>query len=137
MAKPTESLSREFALLLIVLAAAAGCRSEAAEQAYRRTWSLYASGNLPRAASDCTRNAALWTDRRSPWFWKFRLLDAEILTAQGKAAEAAALLNDAVPPGPELGQLEVRRLVDQATLKADRKDEANAILERARNAVGT
>ncbi|HMC61090.1 MAG TPA: hypothetical protein VKJ01_18010, partial [Candidatus Solibacter sp.] len=135
MAKPTAPLSRKFALLLIVFASATGCRHEPAEEAYRHTWSLYAAGNLSQAASDCTRNASLFTDRRSPWYWKFRLFEAEILIAQGKMVAAEALLKDAVPLRFESGQLEVRRLVDQAILRADRKDEAKALLERARHAV--
>lgn len=58
-------------------------------------------------------------------------MQAELLTEQSKGKEAAALLASRVPSKPEFSQLETRRLVDLATLKArveNKPEEARNIL---------
>src|SRR5205085_10537378 len=84
---------------------------------------------ITRASAGTKRWGA---DRKSPWFWKFQLLRAEALTVQGKAREADELLKQPVP-GPELDQLELRRLVDRAALRSG--SDASEILQRARASV--
>jgi len=133
MARRTEpAAAHRFLLVLISIPLACCSRREPVDQAYRHAWSVYASGNLPQAVLECSRNSALWPDPGSPWFWSFRLLKAEVLNAQGKPEEAEALLKDPVPAQPALRQLETRRLVDRATVRIDRPGEAIAILAQAR-----
>jgi CHAT domain-containing protein len=125
---------REIAAIIIGISISACSRPLPVDDSYRHAWSAYLAGNLPQAVEEASRSAERWrNDSNSPWFWRFRLLEAEILTAQAKAPEARALLSDPVPARSELTQLEVRRLIDKAQLS--RKDEAAEILERARVAV--
>jgi CHAT domain-containing protein len=125
---------RKLALVLIAISATHCTFTHSPDEAYRHAWSLYVSGDLPAAA----RELAPEVNRRrrdadSPWHWKFRLLDAEVLLAQGKRQEAEALLRDSPAPKPELEQLEIRRLLDlAASLDATRSAEAEAMLARAR-----
>ena len=125
---------REIAAIVIGISVCSCTRPLPVDDSYRHAWSAYLAGNLPQAVEEASRAADRWRkDPTSPWFWRFRLLEAEILTAQAKAPEARALLTDPVPARPELAQLEVRRLIDKAQLV--RKDEAAEILECARVAV--
>jgi CHAT domain-containing protein/Tfp pilus assembly protein PilF len=49
----------------------------------------------------------------SEWFWKFRLLKAEVLLTQGNAAEGAELLKEPVSALPDSPELRCRLLLDQ------------------------
>ena len=75
--------------------------------------------------------AQLGHDPHATWYWRFRLLQAEGLSQQSRTKEAEALLADPVPGGLESGQLEGRRLVDQAALKSG--VEAEKLLQRGRS----
>jgi len=122
------------AALLIAVSIASCSRSESPEAAYRRAQSAYIAGNLEEAASYAASNAARWKyDPNSPWFWKFRLLEAEVLAAESKNKDSEKLVGDPVPPIPALRQLEVRRLIDLAPLRS--KNEAAQILRKAGAAV--
>jgi len=127
-------LSTGAAALLIALSLASCSRFEPPETAYRRAQSSYIGGNLDETVIAASGSAARWKDTpTSPWFWKFRLLEAEALTAESKTKESGKLLADAVPALPALRQLEVRRLIDLAALRP--KTEAAELLHRARAAV--
>ena len=103
------------------------------EDAYREAWSAYVSGDLPRSLEKASKASRHDKDRNSPWFWKFRLLKAEVLTIHAKVNEAEALLKEAVPDRPELTQLEVRRLIDLAQLRPS--DKSAEILRQASSLV--
>jgi CHAT domain-containing protein len=121
------------AALLIAVSLSSCSRSESPEAAYRHAQSAYIAGNLEEAATYAASNSARWKhDPNSPWFWKFRLLEAEVLAAESKDKEAEKLVSDPVPPVPALSQLEVRRLIDLAPL---RPSEAAEILHKAAAAV--
>jgi CHAT domain-containing protein len=120
------------AALLIAVSIASCSRSESPEAAYGRARSSFIAGNLDEAASYASSNAARWRNPDSPWFWKFRLLEAEALTAESKIKDLEKLLGAPVPPVPALKQLEVRRLIDLAPL---RPKEAAEILRKAGAAV--
>ncbi len=128
------SLYRNAILLLLVLLTS--CRTESQDAAYARVWSLYTSGALSQAADAALAEAdkrKQSTDRTS--FWRFRLLQAEALLAQGKVPEASALIHDAIPADAQASQLEVRRLMDQADAasKSRHPAEAIAILNRIKS----
>ena len=135
MANPTGSWAPRLGALIACLALVS-CARTSPEEAYRRAWASYAAGDLTVAARAATEGAARWRqDRNSPWFWQFRLLEAEILAAQANRKQAAALLEDPVPPAPELAQLEVRRLIDLASLGSQPRARTAELIERARAAV--
>ena len=56
----------------------------------------------------CTRNAG-WRRPDSAWYWKFRLLQAEVLTTQSKDSDALKIVAQPLPARPELKELEARR----------------------------
>jgi CHAT domain-containing protein len=114
---------------------AASCsHTKSPDAAYSQARRAFLNGDLKRAVTDASAGAARWkNDANSPWFWKFRLLQAEALTAESKSKDAAALLNQPVPAGPGLSQLEVRRLIDKAGLLP--RAEALKLLQQARAAV--
>src|SRR5438552_12688981 len=125
--------ARKTAILLAVFTTYCS-RTQGPEVLYRHAWATYLSGDLPRAVEEASRNAARWRkEPSSPWYWNFRLLEAEALTAQSRMKEAGALLKDPAPSRPEWSQVEARRLIDQAQLAG--KDEAARILELARPAI--
>jgi CHAT domain-containing protein len=125
-----------FAVILIAISVCSCSRQQSAEKTYQRAWSAFVAGDLPQAAEEAARGASQRQSDPNPfWHWKFRLFHAEVLTAQGKAKDAEALLKDSLPARSDLAQLEVRRLVDQAALKIARKNEAEDALSRARAAV--
>lgn len=106
------------AALLIAISIASCSRFESPETAYRRAQSSFIAARLDEAASYAASGAARFSkDPNSPWFWKFRLLEAEALAAESKNKDLEKLLGDSVPPLPALRQLEVRRLIDLAFLR--------------------
>jgi CHAT domain-containing protein/Flp pilus assembly protein TadD len=101
---------------------------------YGQARRAFLGGDLNRAVAEASAGAAHWkSDANSPWYWKFRLLQAEALIAETKNKDAAALLNQPAPAAPELRQLEVRRLIDKAGLLP--RAEAAKLLQQARAAV--
>jgi CHAT domain-containing protein len=120
--------------LLIAISIASCSRFESPDAAYRRAQSLFIGGSLDEAAAYASSNAARWSGNpNSPWYWKFRLLEAEALAAESKNKDLEKLIGDPVPPLPALRQLEVRRLIDLAPLRP--RNEAEEILRRAGAAV--
>ena len=106
----------QIAVLAAVLAASCSC-GESPDAAYNRIREVFLSGDLDKAIAGASASGARWNnDRTSPWFWKFRLLQAEALTLESKNKDAADLLSDPVPARAELSQLEVRRLIDKEAL---------------------
>jgi CHAT domain-containing protein len=123
-------------LLLVLLASS--CGRGTLETVYQLAWTAYVKGDLRGAADQASRGIGRARDRQSPWFWKFRLLEAEVLIDQSKGDQAASLLTESVPSEPQLSQLEQRRLIDLAYLKSRRKSdaaEAVRILNQARAAL--
>lgn len=135
MARQTDTSSRvRSAAILVVFLAASCSRTESPDVAYGRARGTYLSGELDKAIAYASASGARWKgDQTSPWFWRFRLLQAEALSAESRSKEAAGLLHGPVPARAELSQLEVRRLIDQANLLP--KAEAARLLRQARAAV--
>jgi CHAT domain-containing protein len=128
------SIGVSSAALLIAVSIASCSRFGSPGAAYRRAQSSFVGGNLDEAAAYASSNADRWRNNPdSPWFWKFRLLEAEALAAESKNKDLEKLLGHPVPPLPALRQLEVRRLIDLAPLRS--KTEAAEILRKAGTAV--
>ncbi len=123
------------AVVLIAVLGASCWRSEPPDVAYGRARGAYLSGDLDKAIAYASAGGARWKgDPTSPWFWKFRLVKAEALSAESKNREAGELLSQPVPARAELSQLEVRRLIDKAALPSSKADAAG-LLQQARAAV--
>ena len=121
---------------IAAVAALCSCSVPRPEAAYQRIWALYIDGQYANA----TQAAAAETQKfkqtpRGVWFWKFRLLEAESLIAQGKLAEALAGIKDPIPAHLASNQLEVRRLIDRADVlsRSGRRDAAIQLLEQTRS----
>ena len=114
-------------------------RTEPAKQTYARAWASYVAGDLDAAGREASSYAPrAQKEPDSYWIWSLRLLDAEVLGAQSKWNWARDLLLSPIPAKPELGQLEVRRLIDLAIVDRQFSSEtANIpeILAQARAAV--
>lgn len=133
MRGPTAAYRCKAAASLVLVLAAACRRSDSPDLLYQRLWSMYVAGSLPRTIQAVSREAQNWKSQpHSVWYWKFHLLHAEALLGQGKTKEAAALLQDSVPPSPSLRQMALRREVDLANvyLGPDRQ-KAYALLDQA------
>jgi tetratricopeptide (TPR) repeat protein len=104
---------------------------ESPEAAYGKARAAFFSGDLDGAIAYASAGEARWKrDARPRWFWEFRLLRAEALTAESRNKDAADLLNQPIPAG---SQLEVRRLIDKAALLP--RADAAKLLQEARAAV--
>lgn len=122
-----------FAALAIFLTS---CNANSPELTYGTVWKLYTSGALQDAAAAASEESQKFK-HDSRWHWEFRLLNAEALLAQSKVREASALIKDPVPAALAAGQLELRRLMDQADAlsKSEHMPDALAALDRIRPAV--
>src|SRR5512133_3811778 len=68
------------AICAVILAAS--CSRLGPQAEYDRAWKAYLRGELASAASLASAAAARHADRAKPWFWSFRLLQAEALSGQ-------------------------------------------------------
>src|SRR5438067_12040785 len=84
--------------LAIVIASLSSCRVESPAEAYEHVWSLYTNGALPDAA-EAARTKSLQFNKpaQADWYWRFRLLQAEALLAQGNVRYASPLIQDPIP----------------------------------------
>jgi len=133
MPQQTAVYRRSAVASVLFLLAGACARPDSPERVYQRAWAQYVAGDLPQTILTVSKESEHWKDRpRSVWFWKFRLLHAEALLGQSKLKEAAALLQNPVPPLSALSQITLRRQVDLANLylSSDRQ-QANALLDQA------
>ena len=85
-----------------------------ADEAYGQAVLLRRRGDLRQALALADRGVAQFgNSRESEWFWKFRLLKAEVLLTQGKAADASKLLDGPLPAFPETPEFRSRLLLDR------------------------
>lgn len=123
-------------LLLLLLFAAGACAPapESAASAHDRGVRALERGDLQAARQLARQHEELWLDQaQSPWRWRFRLLHAEVLIAQGKAAEARALVDTPVDSGDDVDALEARRLKirGHAALNLGQYKDAARLLDEA------
>ena len=114
-------------------------RAEPAQRAYSRAWAAFVAGDLGAAGRETSSyDTRVQEEPNSYWVLSLKLLDAEVLNAQSNWNRARDLLLAPIPANPELGQLEVRRLIDLAIVDLQFKGEAAkipGILAQARAAV--
>jgi CHAT domain-containing protein/Tfp pilus assembly protein PilF len=116
-------------VMLLLLIGAASCSQPAARAAAAHDGIVadLERGDLPQAERRVREIAQDWQHApRSPWYWRFRLLNAEILLAQGKAAEALASVESPLAVDADERPLEARRLkiLGHAALNLGRYEEA-------------
>ncbi len=101
-------------IALILLVACAGPKRDPPEAIYERGRQELRLGNFDKAAAQADLGFRGWRSQAgSPWYWRFRLLQAEILLARGKAKEALPLLQARLPDSPEFSELVVRQRLHQ------------------------
>jgi len=125
---------RRCILLLILAAGSCASPSERAAAAHDRGLRDLELGDLQRAEHVVQQNEQRWRGQpRSPWHWRFRLLHAEVLIAQGKAADAKALVDAPVSVDEDASAIEARRLKirGQVALNLGQYEEAARYLEDA------
>jgi len=114
-------------------------RPEQAQKAYARAWSACVAGDLEAAGREASSyDTRAQKEPDAYWAVSLKLLDAEVLDAQSRWNRARDLLLAPLPAKPELGQLEVRRLIDLAMVDLQFSAEAAkipGILAQARAAV--
>lgn len=129
-------MRRRWILLLIVFGGSCTGGAARSADAYAQALQSFQQGDLRQAQERVQRGGAPWKDRPgSAWYWRFRLLEAEVLIAQGKARDG---LQIADAPGPvdadqDAAALEARRqkIRGHARLNLARYAEAGAILDDA------
>src|SRR5579862_2887202 len=105
-------------IFLLVLMTSACARRPASvsnpDSVFRLATTLRQRGDLPQALALAERGLAQFEKRdNSQWFWKFRLLKAEVLLTQGKAADGSELLQEPLSALPDSPELKSRYLLDQ------------------------
>jgi CHAT domain-containing protein/Tfp pilus assembly protein PilF len=121
---------------ILLLAAGSCMQTGGAAAAYDRIVSDLERGNLQQAEQLVQESGQRWHDSaESPWHWRFRLLNAEVLIARGRAADARRIADTPVPPEAER-PLEARRLkiLGHAALNLGQYEEAAQWLEAASRA---
>jgi CHAT domain-containing protein len=116
----------------------AGCRSPAIadpKPVYQSIHSDVLHGNLAGAQQNAEKAVKVFSASDADWATRFRLLEAEILSYQGRRPEAIALLNDPGVTYPVSGDLAIKRALlcglVYATLGHD--EQADAELRKAQH----
>jgi CHAT domain-containing protein len=124
------------ALCAVALALAAysfACsRVDRASEAYEAARGAYIRGELAQAAKSAAENQEKWRTSSPLWFWRFRLLTAEVLTTQSQFAQVEALLKEQAPDGPEFAQLAARQWLDRANVAIAQHRDGGAAIAQAR-----
>jgi CHAT domain-containing protein/tetratricopeptide (TPR) repeat protein len=117
-----------------------GCTNEARNapsKVYARADADLRSGDLTKALEEARSGFSSWRrHRESPWYWRFRLLSAEILLLESEVQQALPLLGEEPPPGvADRGRIEARLIADcgYATFVQgrDRYPDAGALFGKA------
>lgn len=64
---------------------------------YAHIYQLFVHGDLPEAQTQASKAAQEFATSSSKWSWKFRLLEANVRTQQGRSSEVLDLLHDELP----------------------------------------
>ncbi len=119
--------------LLMILA---GCHSPAnvdPAAAYESIHGDFLRGNLPAAQQHAEKALKAFSAGDANWAMRFRLLDAEVLSHQGRRSEAIALLNDPGVTYPTSGDLAIKRALvcGLAYAELGHEEESDAELQEA------
>lgn len=103
-------------MLGVLAAALSGCHSKAGsprsttpETALGEIRAGMQHGDLTAAQNEAEQELKRWSGRDPEWAMEFRLLDAEVLSLEGRSQESLALLSDSSAPYPVSGDLAIKR----------------------------
>ena len=101
-------------LLVLLLVGCARRQSFDPDTVFRQATLFQQRGDLQQAQSLADRGLAHFSNHTdSDWYWKFRLLRAEVLISLGRTPEASSLLQGSAPTPPSNPELQARVLLDQ------------------------
>jgi CHAT domain-containing protein/Tfp pilus assembly protein PilF len=119
----------------ILLGLACACSKVAPlSELYRETLAAQRRGNFAQVRTTIEKEGSRWrNDPNSEWYWRFRLLEAEVAFNEGHSEDARKLLSIAVPPIAAHDELEAKRKVQLANLlvRGAKYDEAKDLLDQA------
>ena len=106
------------ALLLLIAGESTGLRvDEPPEDSYKAAISYCRDGDFETSLAVAHRAARKWKlQPHSEWHWRFRLLEAEVLLEQNRAARIDVLLDDRAELAEQFPEVRIKRL----SLKARR-----------------
>jgi CHAT domain-containing protein/tetratricopeptide (TPR) repeat protein len=124
--------------ILFLVMILAGCHPPATVDpaaVYESIHSDFLRGNLPVAQQNAEKAIKGFAASDANWAMRFRLLDAEILSHQGRRSEAIALLNDPAVTYPTSGDLAIKRALVCALAWAElgHKEQSAAQLQEAQH----
>jgi CHAT domain-containing protein/tetratricopeptide (TPR) repeat protein len=117
-----------------------GCTTEASHapsKVYARAEADLRAGDLTNALEEARSGLFSWRHHKeASWYWRFRLLCAEILLLESEIQQSLPLLTEEPPPGvADRGRIEARRIADcgYATFVQGPKlyKEAGALFDKA------
>ena len=113
-----------------------GCRSTPKadpEVAYRQARLTIVQGDLIKAQQEAKEGYARYSQQSAQWAWKFRILEAEILTYRRLNQEALSTLNSRLPADLASGDEAIQKNMVEglALARLGRQDEANERLDKA------
>jgi len=94
---------------LLFLAAACNLRRPDPRASFERIQFVFLRGDLVRARAQAHKAYQQFSPDDPEWAWKFRLLEAEVMTDQGLSQDVLSLLNSEPPQALARGDLEVQR----------------------------
>ena len=101
-------------LLLLLLAACVRRPASDPDSVFRQATLLRERGDLQQALALTDRGLGQFENNTNPkWYWKFRLLKAEVLLTQGKISEASNLLQEPAPAPVDTPEFRARVLLDR------------------------
>src|SRR5262245_48931403 len=99
-------MTRRILLLLICCCCASCGRGKEPSESYARALQDFRQGDF-RQALERAHGPAPWTvDPHAEWHWPFRLLEAEVLLAMGKARDAQQIVDAPGVPDRDAAALE-------------------------------
>jgi CHAT domain-containing protein len=123
-------LTLSLALLATAGCLALGCRRPNPQSTFDHAQQAFLRGDLPRAEAEASAAYQRFSRHDQHWAWRFRLLDAEALIAQGNREAAKLLLNAPLPPELAHTDLAVKQQILQSEIyiPEDRMEEAGRCL---------
>jgi CHAT domain-containing protein len=124
--------------ILFLVMTLAGCHTPATVDpavVYESIHSDFLRGNLVAAQQNAEKAIKEFSAGNANWAMRFRLLDAEILSHQGRRSEAVALLNDPGVTYPASGDLAIKRALVRGLAYAElgHEEESDAELQEAQH----
>jgi CHAT domain-containing protein len=110
-----------------------GCSRPNAQKTFDHAQETFLHGDLPSARREAVDAYQRFSGRDQEWAWRFRLLEAEALIAQGNRKDALSLLNATLPPQLAQSDVAIKKEILQASayIPLDRLEEAEQCLTAA------